>query len=225
MESIDKFEHVGLPSKQSFYSNSILDGISDEGYEHATNVYNKFNCNTFLDYHLLYLKCDVLLLADVFENFRTTCQLTYKLDPLNYISAASLSWDAMMLKTSIEIGLISDIKIMDIMERGKRGGLTFVGSQRYAKANDTYLPDYDKTKESSYLLYLDANNLYGHSMSEPLPYGDLKLDTKITLEEVLETVDDADVGYTVEVDITFPSKIHELLKQYIPLPENIEPNT
>jgi hypothetical protein len=128
-------------------------------------------------------------------------------------------------KTDIEIGLISDIKIMDIMERGKRGGLTFVGSKRYAKANNKYLPDYDKTKESSYLLYLDANNLYGHSMSEPLPYGGLEINTKITLKEVLETADDALTGYTIEVDLTFPEKIHELLKQYIPLPENIEPKT
>jgi hypothetical protein len=163
----------------------------------------------------------------VFENFgeKKACQATYKLDPLNYITAASLAWDAMMLKTNIELGLISDIKIMDIMERGTRGGLTFVGSQIYAKANNKYLPDYDETTESTYILYPDANNLYGHSMSEPLPYGDLKIYTKITIEEVLETVDDADIGYTVEVDISFPEKIHGSLNQYIPLPENIIPNT
>ncbi len=161
------------------------------------------------------------MLADVFENFRITCQATYKLDPLNYITAASLSFDASLLKNDVEIGLISDIKIMDIMERGKRGGWTFVGSKIYVKANNKYLPDYDETKESPYVLYADANNLYGHSLSEPLTYGGLELDTKTTLEEVLETADDAPTGYTVEVDITFPEEIHEFLKRYIPLPEKI----
>jgi hypothetical protein len=88
------------------------------------------DCKTFLDYHLLYLKCDVLLLADVFENFRITCIDNYELDPANYISAPALSWDAMLLKTKIELELINDIKILDIIERQKRGGLCFVGIER-----------------------------------------------------------------------------------------------
>ena len=66
----------------------------------------KMNCKSFLDYHLLYLKCDVLLLADIFDNFRRTTKENYNWDPSNYISAASLAWDAMLLKTKIELDLI-----------------------------------------------------------------------------------------------------------------------
>jgi hypothetical protein len=70
MDTIDKFEYPSLPSKDKCYSSLRLSGISGDGYKHALNAYNKFNCSKFLDYHMLYLNCDVLLLADVFENFR-----------------------------------------------------------------------------------------------------------------------------------------------------------
>ena len=70
-----------------------------------------------MDYHLTYLQCDVLLLADVFENFRKTCQNYYGLDPVNYISAPGLAWDAMLLKTDIKLELMHDTLVLDIMER------------------------------------------------------------------------------------------------------------
>jgi hypothetical protein len=108
MDNIDKFEYPSLPPKDKFYSSLRLSGISDDDYEHALNEYNKFNCSKFLDYHMLYLKCDVLLLADVFENFRKTSISYYKLDPANYITIASYAWDAMLLTTGIAIDLISD---------------------------------------------------------------------------------------------------------------------
>ena len=98
------------------------------------------NCQTFKDYHLIYLQCDVLLLADVFENFRRTCLDYYKLDPANYISAPGLAWDAMLNNTGIVLDLISDEKVLSIIERQKKGGLCFVGSQRYTKANNHHLP-------------------------------------------------------------------------------------
>ena len=85
MDGLDKFEYPTLPPKDKFYSSLRLSGISDNNYKHALNVYDKFKCSKFLDYHMLYLKCDVLLLADVFENFRKTSISYYKLDPANYI--------------------------------------------------------------------------------------------------------------------------------------------
>jgi len=223
VNDISKLDHEGLPPIESFYSSLTQEGISPEKYKHAENVYETMNCKTFKDYHLIYLKCDVLLLADVFEHFRKVCMNYYKLDPANYLSAPSLSWDAMLLKTGIKLDLITDIKMLDMVERMKRGGLCFVGSKRHVKANNKYLSDYDKSKPSNYLMYWDANNLYGKSMTMPLPYGNLKFDTDITIDEILATPDDSETGYFVECDLRFPKEIHDKIKEYPPCPENLAP--
>jgi hypothetical protein len=157
---VDKYERLNenkLPRRADFDSLLYNTKCDKEDYERAVNVWDKFNCKTFMDYHNLYLTTDVLLLADVFENFRKTCQTYYGLDPANYISAPSLAWDAMLLKTKIEIELISDPKILDVIERQKRGGLCFVGSQRRTVANNHYLENYDKTKPEDYIIYLEIH--------------------------------------------------------------------
>lgn len=217
-----KINYIGLPPINDFYSKLSQKGLSECDYNHAQNVYNTLNCKSFLDYHLTYLKTDVLLLADVFENFRKTCLEYYKLDPANYITSPSLAWDAMLLKTGIELEQISDYNIFKLVEEQKRGGLCFVGSQRYAKANNPYLDDYDKSKPTSYIPYWDMNNLYGCAMIDYLPYGGHeKVD--IDIEDVLKTPDDSNIGYVVRVDIEFPEDTHEIFKQYTPAPENISP--
>ena len=147
----------------------------------------------------------------------------YNLDPANYISAPSLAWDAMLLKTKVKLGLISDITVLDIIERSKRGGLCFVGSKRHVKANNHYLDDYDETKPEDYILYLDANSLYGCAMSQYLPYTDPKYDNDVTLEEVLKTSDKNEDGYILEVDLEYPEELHDLFKEYPPCPETLTP--
>ena len=131
IDNENKLDEIGLPPKSAFYSKLTQKGITDEEYKHCQHVYEKLKCKTFYDYHLAYLRCDVLLLADIFENFRKTCLNYYDLDPLNYISAPGLAWDALLLKTKINLDLITDIKVLDIIERPKRGGLCFVGSKRH----------------------------------------------------------------------------------------------
>ena len=112
------------------------------------------------------------------------CLEHYKLDPANYLTAASLAWDSMLLKTRIELDLISDPEILTMVEKSKRGGLTFVGSKRHAKANNKYMGEaFDPKKESSYIAYVDANNLYGYAMSKPLPYSELKFENSIDLKQ------------------------------------------
>ena len=74
-------------------------------------------CNIFKDYHEIYLQCDVLLLADIFENFRETCHTNYGVDPANYVSAPGLAWDAMLLNTKVELDLITGLELMDVIER------------------------------------------------------------------------------------------------------------
>ena len=113
----------------------------------------------FGDYHETYLKCHVLLLADVFENFRTTCIRYYKLDPAKYMTAPYLAWDAMLLKTEVKFELLHNLDMLNMIEKMKRGGLCFVGSIRYGKANKQHMPDDDPNKPSNYIIYEDANNL------------------------------------------------------------------
>ena len=121
-DNTEKFNHIGLPEQKEFYSTTSQTHISDDDYKHVCSVYDALGCKLCLDYHLAYLKCDVLCLADVFEKFRDTCQTYYELDPANYISAPGLAWDAMLLSRRIELEQISDLKILDIIERQKRGG-------------------------------------------------------------------------------------------------------
>ena len=205
-DNIEKLNHVGLQGKESFYSTLKQETISDDDYEYATNVYITLNWQTFKDYQLIYIHCDVLLLVDVFENFRKTCLTYYKLDPASDYTSPSLAWDACLKMTNIKLNLMTDIDMLNMMEKMKRGGLCFVESQRYVKANNKYLPDYNPSVESNYILYEDANNLYAYSMSENLPYKNLKFEENIHLHEILKTPDNYYNGYIVEVDLHFSNR-------------------
>lgn len=98
-----------LPTQEQFYSQLIESNISDEDYAHARNVWEAFDLKTLGEYSDLYMQTDILLLADVFENFRETCYTIYGLDPAHYLTAPSLSFDAMLKYTKIEIELLTDI--------------------------------------------------------------------------------------------------------------------
>jgi hypothetical protein len=190
-----KFKYKGLPPIEDFYSDLKQEKPSEEDYQHALNVYYTLNCEVFQDYHITYLKTDVLLLADVFTRFRETCLESYQLDPANYISAPGLAWDAMLKMTGIELDLISDLELFSFFEDMKRGGLCFVGSKRHAKANNKYLADFDSSKPSTYIMCWDANNLHGWSMMQALPCRNIKFYKEFSLEDILDTADDAPTGY------------------------------
>ena len=160
MDSFEKFNKTELPTKEEFYSILNNEHISDEDYCHAKKVWNTFQLQTMGEYHNLYLKSDILLLADVFENFRKTCIQYYKLDPANYFSSPGLSWDAMLKMTNIQLELMTDIDMFQFIEKGMRGGISYIAN-RYGKANNKYMTKYDENKPSKYIMYLDANNLYG----------------------------------------------------------------
>ena len=122
----------------------------------------------FGEYHDLYLKSDVLLLADVFENFRKMCCEIYELDPAKFILASGLLWLATLKKTQVKLDLITDIDMLLMIEKDIRGGI-YNEVHCYAKANNKYMRKYDKSKQSSYLNCQDMNNLYGWAMSQILP--------------------------------------------------------
>ena len=170
-EYMDLFERFGkteLPEKEKFYSTLSSSGITDEDYAHAQEVWNVFGCKTLGDYQDLYVATDVLLLTDVFENFRRVCQEKYRLDPAHYYSTPGLNWDALLKKTGVELELLTDLDMHQFIERGMRGGISMV-SKRYAKANNPLIEGYDPENLKNYITYLDANKLYGWAMSLPLP--------------------------------------------------------
>ena len=119
-----------------------------------------------------------MLLADVFETFIKTCLDYYGLDPCHYFSNPGLSWDAILKMTGIELELISDIDMYLFTEKGMRGGISYI-AKTHSKVNNKYMKDYDGSEcnsieESVYIIYLDANNLYGWEMTQYLPYGGFK---------------------------------------------------
>ena len=165
MDKWDKFNEKELPSKGSLYSNLTIEDISDTDYAHANNVFKKFDIKNLGEYHDLYVRSDTLLLADVFENFRNACMKNYELDPAHFVSLPGLAWQACLKKTNVELELITDYDMLLMIEDGIRGGICHA-IQCYPKANNKYMNDYNKNKESSYIQYLDANNLYGMAMSD-----------------------------------------------------------
>ena len=173
MDSWEKFEETSLSSKKDFYNKLNSVDISDYDYEHAKKAWDVFKTKYMGEYHYLYIKTDTLLLAGVFENFRNKCIKAYELDPLHFVSAPGLAWQACLKKTGVKLELLTDIDMLLMVEEGIRGGICQV-SQRYSKANNKYMEGFDKNKESSYIQYFDANNLYGWTVSQPLPVSDFK---------------------------------------------------
>ena len=135
MNEWDKFNEKVLPGKESFYSNLTLKNISEINYAHANNVFKKFNINNLGEYHDLYVRSDMLLLADIFENFRQSCLKNYELDPAHFVSLPGLSWQACLKKTNVELELLTDYHMLLMVEEGIREGICHA-VQRYAHANN-----------------------------------------------------------------------------------------
>ena len=218
MDSFKKFEETALPPKEAFFNDLDQESITDEAYARAQQVWEKMGCETMGDYHDVYLLTDVLLLADVFENFRSICLETYNLDPAHYYTAPGLAWDAALKYTQVKLDTLTDINHHLFIEKGMRGGIAMI-THRYAKANHPQLEDYDPDKPKTYPLYLDANNLYGWAMSQPLPVSDFQWMEKVEGFKVEEVPDDHPTGYILEVDLEYPEHLHDLHNDYPLAPE------
>lgn len=222
MDSFNKF-YEKLPSKEEFYSQLNDQHISEEDYQHAKTVWEVFNLKNMGQFHDLYLKSDILLLADVFENFRKTCLRYYKLDPCHYFTAPGLSWDAMLKMTDIKLELMTDIDMFQFIEKGMRGGVSYI-AHRYGKANNKYMSDYNPKHPSKHIIYLDANNLYGYAMSQYLPTGNFKWlsQKKIDGLNLDKYEKESKKGLILEVDLEYPEQLHDLHNSYPLAPEQIK---
>ena len=230
MDNWERFNETSLPSKESFYSNLNMENIDDIDYRHGNNVFNTFKLNNLGDYYDLYVQSDTLLLADVFENFRDMCLKEYELDPAHFLSLPGLAWQVCLTKTNIELELLTDNDMLLMVEEGIRGGICH-SIQRYAKADNKYMKSYNNNEESSYIQYLNANNLYGWVMSKKLPTNGFKLlDSNKTAEHVIneefiKNSNENDIkGYILEVDVKYPKRLHELHSDLPFLSERMEVN-
>lgn len=223
MNSFERMDEASLPPKEAFFNRLTGSHVEDSEYEHAQKVWDAFGTETMGEYHDLYLKTDVLLLADIFESFRCACRDNYGLDPCHYFTSPGLAWDAMLKMTGVSLDLIHKVDMNLFVGRALRGGICNVAT-RYAAANNKYMHDFDESKESSYIMYLDANNLYGAAMSEFLPFGGfrwLKKEelSKFTVDSLEKYTETSCKGAFLEVDLEYPKELHDLHNEYPLAPE------
>ena len=196
MDSWERFNETKLPDKESFYSELNKEGITDEDYVHAQKVWDVFEIKNLGEYHDLYVQSDAILLAEVYENFRDKCIEIYQLDPAHFLSAPGLAWQACLKKTGVELELLTDNDMLMMYENGIRGGMCNA-VYRYAKANNKYMKNY-KNIQSSFLQYLDANNLCGWAMCKKLPVSNFTWaeDLSIFTESFIKNYNEnSDAGY------------------------------
>ena len=216
MDSLSKLEETQLPPIDRYYSHLTDEGISEEEYEHAKTVWKEFEIGSMREYHDLYLLSDVLLLADVFENFRNVCLKNYKLDAAWYYTAPGLAWDAALKITGVELELLTDPDMLLMIEKGIRGGISMI-SQRHGKANNKYMgEEYDPSQPSKYnfITYLDANNLYGWAMIKSHPIGNFMWMKNLNNWRNRSCI-------ILEVDLEYPKELHDLHNEYPVAPESL----
>ncbi|KAF4528506.1 hypothetical protein B566_EDAN016828 [Ephemera danica] len=229
LDDLKKLNDTSLPPKTNFRNTLTDEEISDGDYQHAQNVWKTFKCKTLRNYLALYLKADVALLTDVFEEFRAVCLKAYELDPCWYYTAPSLAWDAALKYTGVKLDLIQDLEIIEMVERGIRGGVAQC-TKRFSEAKNKYTEEkLDLGCESNYIAYLDANNLYGWAMCHALPTGNFKLfknetgEKELNMERLKTLEKDALRGCIFEVDVEYPEHLHDSHSDFPFLPENKVP--
>ena len=219
MDSWDKFNKL-IPLDKKYYYSELNDA------DMKKNVCNTFKMKTLGEYHDLYVKSDTALLADIFENFRDKCLDINKLDPACYLSATGLSWHSCLKKTGVKLKLLTDNNMLLQFEKGIRSGIA-TAVHKYAKVNNRYMKNYDSTKQRTYLMYVDANNLFGYAMRKKLPVDNFKWGTNLSIftEDFIKNNDDeSDTGYLLFVDVIYPKNPRKKHK-YLPfLPEKVKRN-
>ena len=167
------------------------------------DIIKKFHIKNGEELTETYLKSDVFLLACVFEKFIKVSVNEFDINPLYCVSVPGYTWQCGLKYTGLNLQTLQDKDMIVLLENIIRGGISSVMGDRYIKSD-----------ENKKILYIDANNLYGHSMSEPLPYDEIKFDNNFKVEDILNTPDDSDIGYFVEAELTYPDNIQEKTKNF-----------
>ena len=164
-----------------------------------------------------------MLLVDVFDKFIKTCLDYYSLDPGHYFSAPGLSFDEMLKMTGVKLQTFLDINVNLFIEKGIRGSISNI-CKRYSLANNKYLKNYDSNKEYTFIMYWDANNLYGWGMNQPLPYSDFNFLTKKEINEFcLDCMsENSQISHILEVDLEYCKELHDNHSDYPVAPEKVE---
>ena len=219
-DSPDKLTTTHLPEIKDFFNDLTKENISKEDYDHAQAIWNTWNMNTFQDYLELYLKTDVLLLADVISNYQHVSHKAYGLEPLWFLTAPSLSYNAAMKMTKISLDLLTDVDMIHFIQKAMRGGMSYIATRKSVATSDP----------PRSIFYTDANNLYGGAMMKSLPSGGFKWlerwqppNLKGSFTDKLQEIGEWNTNYILEVDACFPESVHDKMKDFPFLPEAIIP--
>ena len=217
-------KYVGSFKFMASSIDSLIKNLSREQFREMNNVFEGDTDFLIRKGVYPYDYMDILL-ADLFENLRDVCIKNYKLDPAWYYTSPGLSWDALLKKTEIKLDLLSDVNMILFIEGGIRGGVSMI-SNRYGKANNKYMENYNPGEESKYITYLDANSLYGWGMSQKLPYKNFRWvnEKKLIGLDPFQIDTNGDTGYILQVDLEYPKELHEAHNDYPLAPENITIN-
>ena len=216
VDSFTKFSEP-LPERSAFYDDLNQKKCSKKDYEHVKAIFTKFSLSNLGDLCDLYVISDVLLLADVFQQYINESWKNFGLDPLHYYTLPGLSWDAGLKMTKVKLEMIRDENMYMFCEKAIRGGVSVI-SKRKASANNKYMVNFNPLKPCNFLWYIDANNLYGKSMIQKMPISGFKWSI-LTEKEILDYDSHGNIGYFLEVDLSFPNHTHDRLNCFPIAPE------
>ena len=220
-DSLSRLQETSLPPRSAFKNDLNGKECSEEDYRFAQRAWQEFDCQTFEDYLVVYLKLDVLLLACVFEKFRQKTLEEDGLDPVHFVSLPGLSFLSAFKMTGERIELLDSLEMYTFFERGIRGGMTFVNKHLVRNETITHMD----TELTQHLAYIDENNLYGNSLSKPLPHSDfcwVEDLSPFTRDFILNLDEEGEWGYTLEVDLGYPQHLHHDTADFPLAPESGE---
>lgn len=233
-DSLKKFEETEIPDYKYFVSSLEYHGVKfsqlDEAEQRkvrlkrkkAVEVKEVFGFKNLWEWHDHYMMLDVYLLNDVWQKYRKVALDKFGLDPSYYPTLPSFCWSAMLKMTGEKLELLTEHEMYMLLEEGKIGGISMVGTIRYAKANHEMLKDFDPSIPKSFIKYADVNGLYSWAMKQLLPHSDFKWAdlTTFDLRKAMEDVD-GEYGCFLKVDFPIPKALHDKFRDYPILPENL----